>query len=282
MKLKDLILNNLGHYEVIEKLAESIRNDLINNQKLTTKEISELDNSLEVLKLGSNTRTLLGDYSNLETAIEEFLEQDLIPSINKNDLSWINEKNEILTNIESNQPVLAKKINEVVDTLSRKYENCKLLENRELYFYNGEFESNENESIILTSLFFTNNEYYMNYLHDQSEINFDLIENTNYIQKVFLLENIEKVKKLVQLNIDSMNDNNNSKIIYEKCSDIVEELNKECLMEYDIELEIDNFIPLGYGTSFLEKICENKINYKNLYDIEDQKNKDNFKKCYAR
>ncbi|AUB32005.1 hypothetical protein [Spiroplasma floricola] len=84
MELKELILNSLTHHEVIEKIAEHIRDELINNQNLNENEIDDL----EVLNSKNNSGTLLKDYSSLELAIEDVIERELLSELNKDEIEY--------------------------------------------------------------------------------------------------------------------------------------------------------------------------------------------------
>ncbi|WP_339020797.1 hypothetical protein [Spiroplasma endosymbiont of Atherix ibis] len=63
----------------MKKIVKTIREKLINNQKLNKKEI----NDLEVFNSKNNSKTLLKDYSSLELAIEDLIKRELLLEFNK-------------------------------------------------------------------------------------------------------------------------------------------------------------------------------------------------------
>ncbi|WP_339021301.1 hypothetical protein [Spiroplasma endosymbiont of Atherix ibis] len=81
-KLINLILNSLNNPDVIKKISESIVENSILNEKI---------DNIEVMNLGRNSKTLLRDYDNVESAVQEVIEKEIIPSIKQK-----NKKNEYI------------------------------------------------------------------------------------------------------------------------------------------------------------------------------------------
>lgn len=90
-KLPDLILKSLKNPDVIKKISESIVENLLKNEKTENLKLNKQIDNIEVIILGKNSKTLLKDYSNIESAVEEVIEKEIVPSITQK-----NKKNEYI------------------------------------------------------------------------------------------------------------------------------------------------------------------------------------------